>query len=229
MTYRKFKCQLVEVQKYGGILESCCPSFSSSAFELDDSLWKLTGEGDTRYNRFISQPVQCCVNCDAGLTVQNAPSCAIVFEGTGPFPMTKITLECHNWNTKYGVGYFSNESGKHLYLEKFQSYLVEASTVTYMDKNLYKWIPSFTKVSQCYSFLLYSILYLKIFDEKRDKKMFKSESRCKEFAIEGKGSSNGNKVFFLSFKIFLGITAGCHSVVSLKPTILKILRTIAHA
>lgn len=132
----------IEVQTYGGILESCCPSFSSSVFELDDSLWKLTGEGDTRYNRFISPPVQCCLTCDAGLTVQNAPSNAIVFEGTGPFPATKITLECHNCNTKYGIGYFSNESGKHLYPEKFQSHLVEASTVTYMDKNLYKWIPS---------------------------------------------------------------------------------------
>ena len=132
----------IEVQTYGGILESCCPSFSSSAFEVDDSLWKLTGEGDTRYNRFISPPVQCCLTCDAGLAVQNAPSNAIVFKGTGPFPATKITLECHNCNTKYGIGYFSNESGKHLYPEKFQSHLVEASTVTYMDKNLYKWIPS---------------------------------------------------------------------------------------
>ena len=131
-----------EVQKYAGILERCCQSFSSSALGIDDALWDLTGEGNTRYNRFIAPPVQYCLTCDTGLTVYNPSSNAIVFEVTGPLPATKITLECRNCNTKYGICYFSNERGKHLYPEEFQSHLVEASTVTYMDKNLYKWIPS---------------------------------------------------------------------------------------
>lgn len=68
---------------------------------------------------------------------------AIVYGATGTLPASKFTLECKACKTSYGVGHFSDESGRNVYPKKIQLPLIEASNVTYMDKDFCKWIPSF--------------------------------------------------------------------------------------
>ena len=102
----------------------------------------LTEEKDYRYNKFISPPVESCLKCDESLTMHNQPSKAIVHGTTGPLPASKVTLECKNCKTTYGIGHFSDEDGHHFYPSDKQSPLIEASNVMYMERNFYKWIPS---------------------------------------------------------------------------------------
>ena len=131
-----------EVQLFAEILERCCPVYSSRKFSLSDSLWKLTEEGSYNYNRFIGPPIQSCLACEDTLVMKNSPSRAIINESTGPQPATKVTLVCNICKTTYGLTGYHDERGKHLYPKAIDSRLVEASKVTYMDRSLYKWIPS---------------------------------------------------------------------------------------
>jgi len=122
-----------QVKVYAEILERYCAAFMNSTI----------GEGSfALYNRFIATPVETCLTCHGHLNMHNAPSKAVVYEASGPFPATKITSECRKCETQHGICYFSNKRGKHLYPEEIQTHFIEASTVTYMDKSLYKWIPS---------------------------------------------------------------------------------------
>lgn len=129
-----------EVKQYAEILEGYCPSFCQFEFELSDTLWKVTGEGKFRFNKFITPPIQSCLSCHENLTMHRQPTDAIVYGNTGPLPASKITLECRNCNMKYGVGSYSDGRGKHLYPESHG--LIEVSNRTYVDRHLYKWIPS---------------------------------------------------------------------------------------
>lgn len=123
-------------------LERYCKNFLTSSFALGDNLWTLTGEKDYAYNKFISPPVESCLKCDEPLRMHNRPTEATVHGPTGPLPSSKITLECKDCKTTYGIGHFTDASGRHFYPKGIQSPLIEASNVTYMDRNFYKWIPS---------------------------------------------------------------------------------------
>lgn len=127
---------------YSEFLERYCRNFLSSYIALGEVLWALTEEKDYRYNKFISPPVESCLKCDESLTMHNQPSKAIVHGTTGPLPASKVTLECKNCKTTYGIGHFSDEDGRHFYPSDKQSPLIEASNVMYMERNFYKWIPS---------------------------------------------------------------------------------------
>lgn len=110
------KLSEAEVQIYARIMERCSSVFCASfKFELDDSLWELTGEGSYHYNRFIVPPVESCLHCDNALAMNNMPSKAIVYGTTGPLPATKVMLCCNRCKTSYGIPFFSDEKGKHLY------------------------------------------------------------------------------------------------------------------
>ena len=116
------KLSEAEVQIYARIAERCCSVFCTSfKFELDDSLWELTGEGVYHYNRFIVPPVESCLHCDNALAMNNMPSKAIVYGTTGPLPATKVTLCCNRCKTSYGIAFCSDEKGKHLYPKKHES------------------------------------------------------------------------------------------------------------
>lgn len=131
-----------DVKNYAEILERCCNDFLSSTLDLQDVLWELTAEDDYRFNKFIAPPVESCLKCDESLSMHNRPSKAIVYGSAGPLPASKITLQCRHCETIYGVGNYSDESGRHFYANEIQSPFIEASNVSYMDRNLYKWIPS---------------------------------------------------------------------------------------
>lgn len=142
MNKKGFSVSPIEVRRYLELLEQFCKTFLSSCLELGEIPWKLTEEKDCRFNKFISPPVECCLKCDESLIMHNRPTNPIVYGATGPLPASKVTLECKACKITYGVGHFSDESGRHFYPKEIQLPLIEASNVTYMDKNFYNWIPS---------------------------------------------------------------------------------------
>ena len=129
-----------EVRQYADILQRYCPSYCQFKFDQGDTLWKLTGEGKFRFNKFITPPVESCLSCHGSLTMHRQPTNAVVYGSTGPYPASKIALECGSCNMKYGIGSYSDGCGKHLYHESHS--FIEVSNQTYVDRNLYKWIPS---------------------------------------------------------------------------------------
>ena len=142
MHKKGFPMTPTDAKTYAEFLERYCRNFLSADIALGDVLWTLTEKKDCRYNQFISPPVESCLKCDKSLTMHNQPSKATVHGATGQLPASKITLECKNCKTTYGIGHFSDESGRHLYPNDIQSPLIEASNVMYMERNFYKWIPS---------------------------------------------------------------------------------------
>ena len=142
MHKKGFPMMPTDAKTYAEFLERYCRNFLSADIALGDVLWTLTEEKDCRYNQFISPPVESCLKCDKSLTMHNQPSKATVHGATGQLPASKITLECKNCKTTYGIGHFSDESGRHLYPNDIQSPLIEACNVMYMERNFYKWIPS---------------------------------------------------------------------------------------
>ena len=142
MRKKGFMLSPLEVQQYVLMLEVYCPNFLSSVLDFTDALWMLTEESSYRYNKFIAPPVETCLKCENALSMHNLPSKAVVYGATGPLPASKITLECRRCKINYGVGNFADDSGHHLYPKNMESLLIEGSNVTYMDRRLYKWIPS---------------------------------------------------------------------------------------
>ena len=128
------------VRQYAEILQRFCPSFCQFRFDMSDTLWKLTEERKFRFNKFITPPVESCLSCHGNLTMHRQPTNAVVYGSTGPLPASKITLECRSCDLKYGIGSYSDDCGKHLYHEPHS--FIEVSNQTYVDRNLYKWIPS---------------------------------------------------------------------------------------
>lgn len=129
-----------DVKQLADILRRYCPCFCQFTFDMSATLWKLTSEGKHRFNKFITPLVESCLSCHGSLTMHRPPTNAVVYRDSGPLPASKITLECRSCNMKYGIGSYTDESGKHLY-EEPHSY-IEVSNQTYVDRNLYKWIPS---------------------------------------------------------------------------------------
>lgn len=128
-------------------LECYCPSFLDRDFDetFDKSLWNLSKEEENWYNMFLTPPVKDCLSCGGTLGMYNPPSKAVVFGVDGPVPSTKVTLECRTCNIKYGIAKYTNSEGRHFYpIDAYgaNSNLVEISNVTYMEYDLYRWIPS---------------------------------------------------------------------------------------
>ena len=142
MNRKGFSVSPCDVQQYAEVLERFCQNFLSSTLQLQDVLWELTAEGEYRFNKFIAPPVESCLKCDETLGMHNRPCKAVVYGPGGPLPASKVTLECKHYKIQYGVGHFSDDSGRHLYPRSIQSPLIEASNVSYMERDLYKWIPS---------------------------------------------------------------------------------------
>ena len=66
---------LSDVYFYVSFLERHCPKFiSTSEFLPKDKLWKLCDGCRYRYAKFLSPPLQCCLNCSEGVTMHNPPS-----------------------------------------------------------------------------------------------------------------------------------------------------------
>jgi hypothetical protein len=74
--------------------------------------------------------------------MHNDPSKATLFTSEGPIPCSKISLECRDCSIKYGVANYSEEKGTHFYPEELEVDEIEVSNVTYIDRKLYRWIPS---------------------------------------------------------------------------------------
>lgn len=130
------------MEMYVRFLEQYCPLFLKEDLSLGEGLWRLTGQGELRYNKFLCPPVKMCLCCEETLTMHNKATNAIVFTLSGPQPSSKILLECNKCKVKYGITNYTDEVGVHYYPKKFASVIIEISNVTYMDKALYDWLPS---------------------------------------------------------------------------------------
>lgn len=129
-----------DLDHYVKYLSKFCPSFLAN---LGTSATELFDLSNTRYNRFLAPPVWSCLSCGQTLKMHNAPSKAMVFGLAGSLPSTKITLECRDCAIQYGIGKYCNSKGHHYYpKEQRNTRIVEVSNVTYIDHDLYKWIPS---------------------------------------------------------------------------------------
>ena len=142
MSKKGFHVTPSDAKTYSEFSERFCKNFLSSSIVLGELLWTLTAEKDCCYKKFISPHVESCLKCNESLTMHNQPSKAIVHGAAGPLPAIKITLECKDCKTTYGICHFSDENGRHFYPKDLQMPLIEASNVMYVERNFYKWMPS---------------------------------------------------------------------------------------
>ena len=137
-----FPLSLAEAKSSFEFLKRYCPKCLSSSVALGDILWSLTGDNGCHFTKFITSLVESCLKCEERLQMHNNPTKAIVHGSMGPLPASKITLECKECITTYGIGHFTDESGALIYPRGIQSPFIEASNVSYMNRDFYKWIPS---------------------------------------------------------------------------------------
>ena len=134
---------LSDVYFYVSFLERHCPKFiSTSEFLPKDKLWKLCDGCRYRYAKFLSPPLQCCLNCSEGVTMHNPPSNPTLFTLEGPIPASKITLECKDCGISYGIGRYADKTGLQYYPKSVAVDLIEVTNTTYMSPYLYRWLPS---------------------------------------------------------------------------------------
>ncbi|XP_068734584.1 uncharacterized protein [Montipora capricornis] len=92
-----------EVQIYAHIMERCSSVFGASfKFELDDSLWELTGEGSYHYNRFIVPPVESCLHSD------NALASVTFVAGRGPVVPNHCWVSFSGFSEAYNEAFVNN-------------------------------------------------------------------------------------------------------------------------
>jgi hypothetical protein len=149
------------LETYVTLVETRCPSLLVSYKQnFSDTLWKATEEEAFNFNSMIAPPVDQCLRCKKPLTTNNKPTKATLYTLHGPIPLTKIRLRCRECAVQYGICTFRDKSGEHLYPRSHRHHLVEAGNVTYLEKALYEWIPSFG-----YESLIYYYIFLHTFVE----------------------------------------------------------------
>lgn len=120
---------LDDVGKLTKFIEYYCPLFLANRQEVIG-------------HKFLSPPLADCMKCSKRLTMHNDPSQAKLFTLKGPINCSKVTLECRNCCIKFGIASYTSGSGTYLYPEDLDQSYIEISTHSYMDVDLYKWIPS---------------------------------------------------------------------------------------
>lgn len=112
---------------------------------FEDALASLNGKDGINYGGFIAPPVEDCTLCGTALTAPNALSSCILYTVDGPKPCTKLSLRCQGCKVSYGRSMKHHSSGNASYYPKDvtrKDSLVEVTNVVYMEKKLYRWIPS---------------------------------------------------------------------------------------
>ena len=137
-----FPLSPAEVKSSFEFLEQYCPKFLSSSIALEDILWSLTGDNCCHFNKFVITPEESCLKCEQRIQMHSSPTKVIAHGSTGPLPASKLALECKECKTTYGIGHLTDQSGAHIYPKGIHSPFTEASNVSYMDHNFYKWKPS---------------------------------------------------------------------------------------
>ena len=121
-----------DLMLFANVLEKNCPTFMSQKGDFPSIELK----------KYLSPPVSTCINCDKKLSMRNNPSSAILFTLNGPVCCAKVSLECRDCSIKYGVCKYSDEHGARYYHSHLTLDIIEVSNVTYIHKDLYKWMPS---------------------------------------------------------------------------------------
>ena len=112
---------------------------------FEDALAGLNGKEGLNYGGFIAPPVEDCALCGTALTAPNALSSCILYTIDGPKPCTKLSLRCQGCKVSYGHTMRHHSSGNASYYPKDvtrKDPFVEVTNVVYMEKKLYRWIPS---------------------------------------------------------------------------------------
>lgn len=113
--------------------------------QFEEALQRLTKKGKLNYSGFIVLPVNDCQTCGALLPAPNPPSSCMLYTLSGPKASTKLTLRCQECKVSYGRSMTIHENGISSYYANERAAkddLVEVTNVVYMEKKLYRWIPS---------------------------------------------------------------------------------------
>ena len=113
--------------------------------KFEEALRQLTKKGGLQYGAFISSPVTECSSCGSLLCAPNPPSSCTLYTCRGPKPATKLTLRCQGCKISYGMSMTTQKSGVSSYYPQnvtVSSEFIEVTNVVYMEKKLYRWIPS---------------------------------------------------------------------------------------
>ena len=121
-------------------MERQCPEFLQSEILGDMQLRRLSENGRYNYSLFLSPPVETCLSCHNTLTMHIPPTMAKYFSLQGVVAATKVTVECRSCSIRYGLSTYSDQEGSHYYREDVS--FIEVSTSTYVNTELYNWIPS---------------------------------------------------------------------------------------
>ena len=133
----------VKIKHFVDYLTLYCPSFVTKPKPETKCATKMFNLHETNFNRFLAPPISSCLKCGTCLKVHNAPTKAMVFSVSGPLPSTKVTLECRECGIQYGISKYSDAEGQHYYPKEITNQeVIEVSNVTYVEANLYNWIPS---------------------------------------------------------------------------------------
>ena len=112
---------------------------------FEEALAGLTGKDEINYGGFIAPPVEDCTLCGTALTAPNPLSSCTLYTVDGPKPCTKLSLRCQGCKLSYGRSMTHCSSGNASYYPEEiirKDNLVEITNVVYMEKKLYRWIPS---------------------------------------------------------------------------------------
>ncbi|CAB3985836.1 Hypothetical predicted protein [Paramuricea clavata] len=156
---------------------------------FEDALSSLNGKDGVNYGGFIAPPVEDCMLRGTVLTSPNALSSCTLYTVNGPKPCTNLSLRCQGCKVSYGRSMTHYSSGNASYYPKEiirKDNLVEVTNVVYMEKKLYRWIPSL--INHCFvSFEDFSISYNEVYCEEI-KNNFKSA--CDALEAGKKSSQN---------------------------------------
>lgn len=98
------------------------PIFTHKFFEvhetmIEDTLLQLSNskDDDWNYTRFLSPPVDECIECECPLVAANKPNVCTLYTLKGPRPSTKLTLKCNQCKLYYGLTMYSLDGCHHYY------------------------------------------------------------------------------------------------------------------
>ncbi|XP_028407816.1 uncharacterized protein LOC114530392 [Dendronephthya gigantea] len=122
------------------------------------------------------------------LSMRSNPTSAVLYTLSGPVRCVKVTLDCRDCSIHYGICKYCENDGARFYPANDGSIdLIEVSNVTYIQLDLYKWVPSLS--NHCWvSFSGFAEAYNEIYQQeirsynwsKQDKSADKDENVCTE-------------------------------------------------
>ncbi|CAB4001986.1 Hypothetical predicted protein, partial [Paramuricea clavata] len=123
------------------------PFLGNYSAVFEEALCTLSKREKLNFGGFIVPPVEDCLRCGSILSAPNPRSSCTLYTITGPKQCAKLVLRCKDCKVSYGRSMIAEGKGNaSYYFEAIAAAddLIEVTNVVYMEKRLYRWLPSLT-------------------------------------------------------------------------------------